>query len=258
MYDVENNEGDVETAVNTLAAAASNGELYVITDEVGYGKFDQFCSLLANRVPDLHLWAAAVERVSKVTRLTEHRLTTPVRSPPAVMREVQRSVAINDVIVPRYSSSATPAPTDGPEVRKLRHYNPGDRYQRPMSGHTLDWPEKCERCGDNIADLLKELRVGQSDLQYRDTIIVCDHPRDNMPVVSSLRARGLPVHVVTSSQGEAVIRDVALGERDAVTVTHYHVVKGLERRVVVVMVTVVGVERLHAMSRSTSLLVLVH
>nr|KAG5699856.1 hypothetical protein BaRGS_034630 [Batillaria attramentaria] len=48
------------------------------------------------------------------------------------------------------------------------------------------------------------------DLQYRDTIILCEGPRDNLTVVSRLRARGLPVRVVTSRNGEAAIRDVAL------------------------------------------------
>nr|KAG5701730.1 hypothetical protein BaRGS_004332 [Batillaria attramentaria] len=79
MYDFEFNETDVETAVNELAAAANNGELYIIADEALYGfeedsddsdddndtsgRFSEFVTLLSNRVPSLHLWAAAVERV---------------------------------------------------------------------------------------------------------------------------------------------------------------------------------------------------
>nr|KAG5701733.1 hypothetical protein BaRGS_004335 [Batillaria attramentaria] len=41
------------------------------------------------------------------------------------------------------------------------------------------------------------IRIHSQDLQYRDTIILCPVPRDNTPVVSRLRARGLPVQVVT-------------------------------------------------------------
>nr|KAG5701746.1 hypothetical protein BaRGS_004348 [Batillaria attramentaria] len=82
-------------------------------------------------------------------------------------------------------------------------------------------PEDCERCADNIVNLLVELRVGQSghDLQYRDTVILCRIPRDNLPVVSRLRARGLPVQVVTSGDDEAAIRDVAVTMNDTIVVT---------------------------------------
>nr|KAG5700017.1 hypothetical protein BaRGS_001836 [Batillaria attramentaria] len=106
MYNFEDNKTDVETAVNELAAAANNGELYIIADEAFYGndwyntsgRFSEFVTLLSN--PDL--------------------------------------------------------------------------------------PDDCERCADNIVNLLVELRVGQSghDLQYRDTVILCRKPRDNLPVHS--------------------------------------------------------------------------
>nr|KAG5700016.1 hypothetical protein BaRGS_001835 [Batillaria attramentaria] len=140
MYDF-NNKTDVETAVNELAAAAKNGELYIIADEAFYGggyitsgRFSEFVTHLSNRV----------------------------------------------------------------------------------------LPEKCKRCADNIVNLLVELRVGQSgqELQYRDTVILCYTPRDDLPVVSRLRARGLPVQVVTSGDDEAAIRDVAVTMKDTIMVTH--------------------------------------
>nr|KAG5701724.1 hypothetical protein BaRGS_004326 [Batillaria attramentaria] len=209
MYDFEDNETDVETAVNELAAAANNGELYIIADEAFYGddntrgRFSEFVTLLSNRVPSLHLWAAAVERVRDVLG---------------------------------YSSSAIPAPTDGPKVRTLQHWTwtRESGYTR-FPGHTEGWPENCERCADNIADILVELRVGQSgqDLQYRDTFILCSEPRDDLSVVSRLRARGLPVQVVTLDDDEAAIRDLALSTRNEITVTDQWTVTGLERRVVV-------------------------
>nr|KAG5690898.1 hypothetical protein BaRGS_003389 [Batillaria attramentaria] len=89
-------------------------------------------------------------------------------------------------------------------------------------------PEDCERCADNIVNLLVELRVGQSghDLQYRDTVILCRVPRDNLPVVSRLRARGLPVQVVRSRDDEAAIRDVAVAMKDTIMVTDSDVEKG--------------------------------
>nr|KAG5701728.1 hypothetical protein BaRGS_004330 [Batillaria attramentaria] len=87
-----------------------------------------------------------------------------------------------------------------------------------------DWPEDCEGCADIIADILMELRVGQSgqDLQYRDTIILCDVPRDDLTVVSRLRARGLPVQVVTRHDDEAAIRDMALSTHSGHSPAPHH------------------------------------
>nr|KAG5699960.1 hypothetical protein BaRGS_001779 [Batillaria attramentaria] len=151
MYDF-NNETDVETAVNELAAAANNGELYIIADEAVYGdtyynpsgRFSEFVTLLSNRVPSLHLWAAAVDRVRVPPCVSVETLTRPLRCPPAIVTEIEKS---------------------------------GDR------------PEECEGCADNIVNLLVELRVGQSghDLQYRDTVILCGVPRDDLPVSDPLR-----------------------------------------------------------------------
>nr|KAG5700014.1 hypothetical protein BaRGS_001833 [Batillaria attramentaria] len=67
-----------------------------------------------------------------------------------------------------------------------------------------------------IAD---EAFCGIHDLQYRDTVILCREPRDNLPVVSRLRARGLPVQVVTSRDDEAAIRDLAVTMKDTIMVT---------------------------------------
>nr|KAG5692730.1 hypothetical protein BaRGS_033841 [Batillaria attramentaria] len=160
MYDFHN-ETDVETAVNELAAAANNGELYIIADEAFYGdpldynntggRFSKFVTHLSNRVPSLHLWAAAVDRVRVPPCVSVETLTRPLRCPPAIVTEIEKSFYID--------------------------------------GH---------------------------DLQYRDTIILCREPRDNLPVVSRLRARGLPVQVVTSRDDEAAIRDVALAQNDTI------------------------------------------
>nr|KAG5701723.1 hypothetical protein BaRGS_004325 [Batillaria attramentaria] len=153
MYDFDS-KTDVETAVNELAAAANNGELYIIADEAfngsdrnnTSGRFSEFVTHLSNRVPSLHLWAAAVERVRVPSCVSVETLTRPLRCPPAVVREVEKAWQI-----------------DG--------------------GRGL--PEYCERCADNITDILVELRVGQSgqDLQYRDAIILCPVARDDLPVV---------------------------------------------------------------------------
>nr|KAG5701726.1 hypothetical protein BaRGS_004328 [Batillaria attramentaria] len=158
LWGPPDNETDVETAVNDLAAAANNGELYIIADEAIYdgpydddntsGRFSEFVTHLSNRVPSLHLWAAAVERVRVPSRVSVETLTRPLRCPPAVVREVKKAEKID----------------------------------------------------------------GQ-DLQYRDTIILCEEPRDDLPMVSRLRARGLPVQVVTRRDDEVAIRDLAVVRR---------------------------------------------
>nr|KAG5699985.1 hypothetical protein BaRGS_001804 [Batillaria attramentaria] len=169
MYDF-NNKTDVETAVNELAAAANNGELYIIADEAVHyeedsddsddddndtgGRFSEFVTHLSNRVPSLHLWAAAVDRVRVPPCVSVETLTRPLRCPPAVVKEIEKS--------------------------------------RDIDGH---------------------------DLQYRDTIILCTVPRDDLPVVSRLRARGLPVQVVTSGDDEAAIRDLAVAVNNTIMVT---------------------------------------
>nr|KAG5701738.1 hypothetical protein BaRGS_004340 [Batillaria attramentaria] len=176
------NKADVETAVNELATAANNGELYIIADEAYHydflstsGRFSEFVTHLSNRVPSLHLWAAAVERVRVPPCVSVETLTRPLRCPPAVVREVEKADEIDD-----------------------------------------------------------------QDLQYRDTIILCHEPRANLPVVTRLRARGLPVHVVTWDDDEAAIRDVALSTRNEITVTDQWTVTGLERSVVVEMMSYDG------------------
>nr|KAG5692727.1 hypothetical protein BaRGS_033838 [Batillaria attramentaria] len=187
MYNFKN-KTDVETAVNELAAAANNGELYIIADEASYGndyntsgRFSEFVTHLSNRVPSLHLWAAAVDRVRVPPCVSVETLTRPLRCPPAIVTEIKKSLDID-----------------------------GRR------------PENCERCADNIVNLLVELRVGQSghDLQYRDTVILCNEPRDDLPVVSRFRARGLPVQVVTSRDDEAAIRDVAVAMKDTIVLVN--------------------------------------
>ena len=75
------------------------------------------------------------------------------------------------------------------------------------------------------------------------------------PLVRGLRQAAVPVAVVDQSTATAGDwEDLALARTDRVTVTDYHCVRGLERRVV----AGVGegeLDRLQAMSRCTGLLV---
>lgn len=78
-------------------------------------------------------------------------------------------------------------------------------------------------------------------------------------LVQGLRDRNVPVQVVDSND-EVAIRDMALAAHDKVTVTHWDVVRGLERKVVVVVAGyyLTGIDvfnRLQGASRCTSQLV---
>ena len=116
--------------------------------------FSEFCRRLRANVPSLSLWAAGVWSVqSPPDWLTvEDELTIPLRNPPAVLREVEKSQFFEGCIR-RYSQAPWPAHTDGPEVEPLVHYN--------QDGHTNGSPQDCEQCGKDIARKLWDLGVGQ-------------------------------------------------------------------------------------------------
>lgn len=104
-------------------------------------------------VDDLHLWAANCYSLFPPRDWQVVELTRPLRSPPAVVREVERDTEIarhHDVLP--YSRShfpAFPAFTDGPLVKRLYHKD-----------HSKKHISDCVTCGQNIASfLLKSLRV---------------------------------------------------------------------------------------------------
>ena len=106
---------------------------------------------LADRVTNLYLWCAGIVHTDIPHELQVEALTTPLRSAPSVIREVQaRLVGWSDE-VHGYSDSGLPAPGDGPSVIKLRH-----RGRRHRSEHPVD----CVQCGRDVAAQLRELGVG--------------------------------------------------------------------------------------------------
>ena len=117
-------------------------------------QFPEFCRQLRAAVPNLSLWAAGIWPLdSPPDWLTvEDSLTVPLRCPPTVQREVEKSGYIGDE-VPSYSSSPWPAPTEGPAVRWLKHED--------QPGHSGFEQLYCEQCGRDIALCLQQLGVGQ-------------------------------------------------------------------------------------------------
>ena len=80
----------------------------------------------------------------------------PMRSPPAVIREVKQADIFRRerAAYPQYLHGLAPLPSDGPPVRWLDHSSPG---------HTTETADQCFTCGLEVAGLLRrDLGVGQA------------------------------------------------------------------------------------------------
>ncbi|XP_025112556.1 uncharacterized protein LOC112575146 isoform X2 [Pomacea canaliculata] len=155
QYDFTHDE-DVEKAVNDLSQAAMGGSLYVIADEAGpeYGPVSQyqtFCAKLLTRVPRLHLWSASCYHGHAPAGWQVEYLTRPLRSPPAVVREVEQDLAITGTHdVHMYSERGVPVHADGPPVKRVCHRGEGH------SNRSGD----CVTCCREVARFLRSLHVG--------------------------------------------------------------------------------------------------
>ncbi|XP_070199053.1 uncharacterized protein [Littorina saxatilis] len=292
LYDIFNREGDVDQAVTDLVASVKNGQLHVLIDEVSfdsrYGpRHTRLVTRLAQQVPHLYLWCAGVHNTKIPPALQTQVFTVPLRSAPAVLREIQP--AIHSVPVHDYSDSGVPAPGDGLSVIRLSHHG---------NAHTGRWPLDCAQCGQDIAAELRRLGVGwsvansPSRLSYRDVFVLTrsrdlhddvtdETGRVTSPasgVVQGLKDAGVPVSVLgdqdwlhNRARWEGAVQDVAVAATDTVTVAEHGYVTGLERRVVAVLqgrdqedddrgrtdeVTDLG-DRLDAVSRCTTQLITV-
>ena len=106
---------------------------------------------LTERVTHLYLWCAGVYHDAIPPELQEEVLTTPLRSAPSVLREVQPELDVWSNEILGYSDSGLPAPGDGPSVIELHH----DGY-----GHRGLYPVDCDQCGRDVADKLRSIGVG--------------------------------------------------------------------------------------------------
>ena len=106
---------------------------------------------LTGQVTHLYLWCAGVYHRDIPQELQEEVLTTPLRSAPVIVREVQPDLVVQSGAIHDYSDSGLPAPGDGPSVIQLHHR--GD-------GHRGRYPVDCDRCGRNVAATLRRIGVG--------------------------------------------------------------------------------------------------
>ncbi|KAK7106667.1 uncharacterized protein [Littorina saxatilis] len=257
-YNFWNREADVEQAVTDLLACVKNGHLHVLIDEASFDsrakngpRHTQLVTRLAQQVPHLYLWCAGVLNCDIPPALQTQVFTVPLRSAPAVLREIQP--VIHRYYVDDYSDSGVPAPGDGLSVIRLSHHG---------NAHTGRWPLDCAQCGQDIAAVLRRLGVGRSvanspsRLSYRDVFVLTrsgdlqDDVTDGAGrvtspasgVVQGLKDAGVPVSVLgyqdflhNRARWERAVQDVAVAATDTVTVAWYHYVPGLERRVVAVL-----------------------
>ena len=108
-------------------------------------------SELTGRVTHLYLWCAGVVHTVIPRQLQEEVLTTPLRSAPSVLREVQSELYMWSGEIHGYSDSGLPAPGDGPSVIELDHRGDGHRGLNPVD---------CDQCGRDVADTLRRIGVG--------------------------------------------------------------------------------------------------
>ncbi|XP_025113319.1 uncharacterized protein LOC112575583 [Pomacea canaliculata] len=266
QYDLDDYQ-EAEKAVNDLSQATRGGSLYVIADDVyGLDYFDTVCDKLLTQVPHLHLWAASCYHGDAPTGWQVECLTRPLRSPPAVIREVEQDVDITESgKVKPYSERGVPDHTDGPPVTRLYHRG---------QGHSADNPGDCVTCGRDVASFLHSLRVGVTEnvtttattvtstygattppcLQWRDVLML--YWRDiseHSDMMQGLKEAGIPVRMLMDDD----IEDVATARSDVVWVSTGHRVCGLERKVVVSLEDY-DIDRFYSMSRCTSQLVIVY
>ena len=108
-------------------------------------------SELTGRVTHLYLWCAGVYHRHIPSELQEEVLTTPLRSAPVIVREVQPVLDYLLYDIRGYSDSGLSAPGDGPDVIELHHGGDGHRGQYPVD---------CDQCGRDVADTLRRIGVG--------------------------------------------------------------------------------------------------
>nr|KAG5689196.1 hypothetical protein BaRGS_004030 [Batillaria attramentaria] len=129
-------------------------------------------------------------------------MTTALRCPPCVVREVAETYSIKEGHVPDYTTPTAPLPADGPPVITVSHQGPGHEEM-----YTYD----CQ--GGNPSS------SSTTTLQYRDVFVLSssydlhddetddagDVTRRASGAVRGLRQAGVPVRVVGDDDNAGVV-----------------------------------------------------
>ena len=114
---------------------------------------------LTGRVQNLNIWMAGVHDDTIPPQLQTEAFTTPLRSAPAILREMGPEIERWSGHVLPYSDSGLPAPGDGPSVVRLLH----EGNAHIQGGRPLD----CAQCGREVAAELRRLDVGTEGEWFR-------------------------------------------------------------------------------------------
>ncbi|XP_025079766.1 uncharacterized protein LOC112555545 [Pomacea canaliculata] len=258
---------DVENAVRDLSQAATGGVLHVIADQMdSFSSYLQaFHKELLTQVPHLHFWAASYYPESVQSSWQVQNLTRPIRFPETVKMELERISTVADHNSKTYSLRGEYKSPRGPPVQRfpLPKHKGSHRSTRCIN--------RCVTCGEHVAKILLHVLAGvpgnittstaiahtTSDttsvrLQYRDVLVLPSiHVRYFMDLETGLRKAGIPVRYMTSDNCE----DIITAREDEVVVADEEDVRGLERKVVVVIVDELEDAGVLAISRCTSQLV---
>ncbi|XP_070179084.1 uncharacterized protein [Littorina saxatilis] len=234
------------------------GAVHILADEANCDHVSSIVKTLHHRGVRVNLWAAGVTLdIPADLQDNVRMLTEPLRSPPSVVREVEKANDMKKSTVPAYSVPPVAPPCDGPPLITIKHYE-------GREGHEASYfPWRCEECGMQVAHvLLDDLHVGRGDnaapgLKYNDVFVTgsridCgtntpdDNDRSPAPFIRGLQSAGIPTRQVSRDDRDAIRRvaenawpptatGATGGGEDAVTVVEEGAVWGLERKVVVYM-----------------------
>ncbi|KAL8582403.1 hypothetical protein ACOMHN_063520 [Nucella lapillus] len=259
-YDFSDDGFSAGAAVARLQQHIHPGPVLVIFDEADSSRYSDryfaFLTEIRDQLPAVSVWGAGVETLGMCLSypvpswLEVRSLQEALRCPPSVRAVLGRTGDIRHNRVLPYSAPRHPEATHGPPVHRRRH--------KGQPGHSGGRPEDCDRCTDDVLQFLTmDLRVGQTGegLQYRDVIILCEYvPRADVAMVRRLCQRGVPVRVTSYPPSPDDEEELALAATDVVMVTHWRNVRGLERRVVVVLGAGGSVWHLGTLSRCSGCL----
>ncbi|XP_076437877.1 uncharacterized protein LOC143277035 [Babylonia areolata] len=242
---------EIDASVSQLRLIVGRDPALLVFDEFDVDLSKHIITWLTkvrSQMANVGMWAAGMWKWDFPPPWVEvHTLTEPLRCPPAITAELEKSRFIQNKHVPAYSAPLQPVPTQGPMVKRLQHTG--------QLGHTEGHALQCVECADLIAAFLKqELHLGQPDvhfLHYKDVWILYNCGAGSTSVmVGRLRRHGVPVRAVSGSASD--VRDLALAISDDVLLVERTYVPGLERRVVIG----IGIhgDVMHTMSRCTSCL----
>lgn len=106
----------------------------------------KFSERIKSKDSNLHLWAAGFSFSDVPEGWEQKHLTTPLRSPPVVLKEIMKQKSIG---LRRYENPLKSDTNEGPKIIEIDHQS-----------HTGGSIKECVECGREIGKVLYNLRKG--------------------------------------------------------------------------------------------------